>query len=345
MSGAVLDIAEEERRSRAGSQLSLASSPPDSPRSVGSSPDSPREGSSLTRKKDGAPDQWRTDKPAKDLYQGTGFKAALKRSRESPYILANAVYIIYAALILSIDLHPEWDLTYVNNMFVGAAVVHVINAAMYIWVWLDAGYPLVHRIMIPEILNVLEATFYLASASMYRYEGTSGTGSSSSEILYPSESFNPSTYTFDPILHDVQCIEITASIIEMLAAIGWVTTWYFTYQRVPGRGFTFDDPDTWANFTIIAPAVIYIVYNVQLQIDPSNYGADFLYVIADKIYMANAVCYFLASLRDVGWFWFMPTSGRFPFNWRLIYNYPWSPFHRRRTVPQENSVTNLNASL
>jgi hypothetical protein len=33
---------------------------------------------------------------------------------------------------------------------------------------------------------------------------------------------------------------------------------------------------------------------------------------ADKIYMANACFYFSGGMRDVGWFWFMPTAGKFP---------------------------------
>jgi len=281
---------------------------------------------------------WRpdTDKPPKDLYTEVGFDKAWKRTLKTPYIYANAVYVVYAALILSIDLHPEWDLGLINNMYVGAAVVHVVNAAMYIWVWIDAGYPWVHRIMIPEVLNVVEASLYLATASMYGYEGSGGGSYASEGYVVPSDSlgtpsdspgsadsslvyssyYYASSYPEDPILFDVQAIELTASIVEMLAACGWVITWYFTYQRVAGRGWTFDDPDMWSNVSIITPAVIYIVYNVQMQLDPSQYGVNFLYVIADKIYMFNAIAYFIASLRDVGWFWFMPTSGRWPVSWR-----------------------------
>jgi len=302
-------------------------------------------------------DIWDTGKPPKDLYQTIGFKDALKRTYTSPYVYANAVYIVYAAIILSIDLNPQWDLWYINNMFVGAAVVHVVNACMYIYVWLDAGYPLVHRIMIPEFLNILEASLYMATASMYGYEsfGPDDSGSdsesgswldsssmasnssSASAALFlsasssdynSSEYYSSDYYYFDPITHDVQCIELAASLIELLAACGWVTTWYFTYQRVPGRGFTFDDPDMWANCTIIAPAIIYVVYNVQTQLNPASYGYNFLYVTADKIYMANATCYFVASLRDAGWFWFMPTSGSFPY-------LPWSP--KRRSVPAKET--------
>jgi len=266
---------------------------------------------------------WRppVEKPPKDLYTDIGFDKAWKRTWKTPYIYANFVYVVYAALILAIDLHPTWDLDLINNMYVGAAVVHVVNAAMYIYVWIDAGYPLIHRIMIPEVLNVLEASLYLATASMYGYE-TYGEGgsyasegyynSSASADIYASVSYYTSYEAPDPILADVQKIELTASIVEMLAACGWVTTWYFTYQRVPGRGWTLDDPDTWANLSILTPAVIYIVYNAQMQLYPDEYGVNLLYITADKIYMFNAIIYFVASLRDVGWFWFMSTAGRFP---------------------------------
>jgi len=275
--------------------------------------------------------------PSSEEYQGKppwGFELAWRRSSHAPYLYANCVYVIYAALILAVDLNPQWDLNTINNMFVGAAVVHVINAFMYIWVWIDVGFPFRHIIMIPECLNVLEATLYLCTAVMYRYEatGSSDDGSTSSlSLSSPSDdSFNSTSSSlsssslsswsdtssdgtfFDPILHDVQCIELTASLIEMLAAFGWVTSWYFTYLRLPGRGFTLDDPDIWANFTIVIAAVIYIAYNVQLQLDPSQYGADLLYVVADKMYMANALLYLMGSLRDIGWFWFMPTAGKFP---------------------------------
>ncbi len=45
----------------------------------------------------------------------------------------------YASLILTVNSHPEWNISKINNYFLAAGVVHLINALMYIWVWLDAG--------------------------------------------------------------------------------------------------------------------------------------------------------------------------------------------------------------
>lgn len=231
-------------------------------------------------------------------YDEVGFKKAWKGTFRSPYVCANFVYMIYAALILTIDYHqPYWDHDKINKFYVIAAVVHVVNAFMYIWVWKNEGYPLCHKIMIPEFLNILEASLYMCTAMMYGHE------------RYDGDQNDAAT---DPVLRDVQKIEMAASCVELLAACGWATTWYMTYPRQPGRGWTLDDPDIWANVSIITPGVMYIVYNVQLQLHPHRYGGNFLYVIADKIYMGNSVLYFICSLRDVGWFWFLPTAGSFP---------------------------------
>jgi len=255
-------------------------------------------------------DSWRLidEKPTNKIYgDDVGFKKAWKGTWRSPYVCANFVYVIYAALILTIDLHLQvWDHQMMNKFYIAAAVVHVVNALMYIWVWRCEGYPFLHRIMIPEFLNVIEASLYMVTAMMYSHERYDNNVSSTDvQDTIP-------TVGDDPVLRDVQRIEMVASCVELLAACGWATTWYITYPRIPGRGWTFDDPDIWANLSIITPGILYIIYNVQLQLHPHIYGANFLYVIADKIYMGNSLLYFICSLRDVGWFWFMPTAGSFP---------------------------------
>jgi len=253
--------------------------------------------------------------PPTDLFVSIGFGNALQRTWRSPYIYANIVYIAYAALILTVDAHPDLDISTTNDLFMAAAVVHLVNACMYIWVWLDAGYSLRNPLLIADYLNILEAILYLITACMYRYEKNS-----EDESPYASSSSSSSDYSFsesfgdpaDPVLDAVHCIELVAAIVQLFAACGWVTQWYLTYQRVTGRGYTLDDPDIWANFTIIIPSIIYVVYNIQILVDKSQYHTNFSYVTADKIYMCNAVFYFMGGLRDVGWFWFMPTAGKFP---------------------------------
>ncbi|CAM9451535.1 unnamed protein product, partial [Phaeothamnion confervicola] len=80
---------------------------------------------------------------------------------------------------------------------------------------------------------------------------------------------------------------------------------YFTplqqYPRVPGRGWTLDDPDMWAAPTIVLAGAMYVVYNVQIALFPSSYGSDQLYFYADIVYLVNAWLYLFAAMRDVGW--------------------------------------------
>lgn len=247
------------------------------------------------------------EKPPTDLYSTFGFAEAAKRTARSPYFYANIVYIVYATLILVADAHPDLSHDTVNKLFLAAGIVHVVNAIMYCYVWIDAGYSVCNPILIPDYMNILEALLYLTSSCMYPYEGAEPAPPSDS-----SSSVSSSSSSTDPVLTMVHVIELVAAIVQLLAAFGWVTQWYLTYQRVPGRGYTLDDPDVWANLTLVIPSIIYVVYNIQLQLDPTIYQTNFTYIIADKLYMANSLLYLTGGLRDVGWFYFMPTAGSFP---------------------------------
>jgi len=56
----------------------------------------------------------------------------------------------------------------------------------------------------------------------------------------------------DPVTGQVHNIETAASVVECFASFGWVVTWWLTYPRVPGRGWTFDDPvSRWAYLLIV----------------------------------------------------------------------------------------------
>lgn len=116
----------------------------------------------------------------------------------------------------------------------------------------------------------------------------------------------------DSVTYRIQNAEFAAAWVELFAAIGWNLQWILTYRRVPGRGWTLDDPDVTANVTIFVPSVMYVVYYWQIVADRSTYGVNQLYLLADDIYLFNACAYVVASLRDAGWFWWAPTAGRFP---------------------------------
>lgn len=72
---------------------------------------------------------------------------------------------------------------------------------------------------------------------------------------------------------------------------------------------TLDDPDVWANASILVAAAIYLAYNFRVLLHPNMYNTDELYRTGDRWYMCNAIFYLLAATRDCGWFWFMPSFG------------------------------------
>lgn len=177
----------------------------------------------------------------------------------------------------------------VNNLFVASGILHLINSLMYIWAWLPLGFNLCSVVMIPEYLNVIGASIYLYTATLY----------SKTDGSYQ-----------DDVTFTIHHFETAAASIEILAALGWCFTWWLTYPRgQPGRGWTFDDPDIWANIFIVVPSIFYVVYNAQILADPLNYCCNTLYTQGDTLYAIGSVFYLFAALRDDGYFGCMPAGG------------------------------------
>ena len=82
-------------------------------------------------------------------------------------------------------------------------------------------------------------------------------------------------------------------------------------EPTAARGWTFDDPDFHANWSIIMCVILYLVYEVQVYVSTDSYDTNYLYARTDSLYVVNSIFYLFASLRDLGWFWFMPSFGRF----------------------------------
>eukprot|EP00299_Pterocystis_sp_00344_P008429 c3192_g1_i1.p1 GENE.c3192_g1_i1~~c3192_g1_i1.p1 ORF type:complete len:226 (-),score=21.76 c3192_g1_i1:57-734(-) len=163
----------------------------------------------------------------------------------------------------------------------------------------QVGVPATSFLCIPEYLNMIEAGLYIYSA--FHYPEVSNV-----------------TYN-DPRLVHMHYIELAAALVEILAAIGWTYTWWYTYNRaIPARGWTLDDPDLWACLFIVIPSFIYFAYNVQIICNLHEFGSNLLYVKADICYFVGAVCYLLAAMRDAGWFYFMPVAGAW--DWKISKN-------------------------
>jgi hypothetical protein len=54
-----------------------------------------------------------------------------------------------------------------------------------------------------------------------------------------------------------------------------------TYTRTLVRGFTLDDPDTMAYLTTTTNTFIYLVYNIQMNAYPEQYGINQIFIDAD----------------------------------------------------------------
>ena len=90
-----------------------------------------------------------------------------------------------------------------------------------------------------------------------------------------------------------------------------MTSWYLTYIRTLGRGFSLDDPDTIAYLSTTIASIIYFIYNIQINAQPEQYGTNYLYTYADILYFIGACYYIFAVLRDDHWFWFLPFAGQY----------------------------------
>jgi hypothetical protein len=88
-------------------------------------------------------------------------------------------------------------------------------------------------------------------------------------------------------------------------------SWYMTYTRTLGRGFTFDDPDTIAYLTTTISSFIYLRYNIHINIYPEDYGRNISYKYGDILYFIGAFYYIFAALRDENCFWFLPLAGQY----------------------------------
>ncbi|CAF3619419.1 unnamed protein product [Rotaria socialis] len=231
----------------------------------------------------------------------------LRKLLGSRYMLANLVYLIYSIGILIINLHPSFnekpiDTSQVlsknldspvninpdvNGYYIGLGVLHLLSASLYLWAWRDRSW--FDIVMIPEYLNHIEAGLYLWSAFWYSRQDILG-----------------GYYTLA-----VHKIELVATIIELIASFGWIMSWYMTYTRTLGRGFTLDDPDTIAYLTTTISSLVYVVYNIQINLYPEEYGTNMLYKYSDVLYFIGAWYYIFAGLRDENCFWFLPLAGQY----------------------------------
>jgi hypothetical protein len=226
--------------------------------------------------------------------EGDLWKAACTTFR-SRYFYAMLLYLCYATAMVMNNYFGTEDRE--NTVYVLFGVIHVIDAFLFLFSWEDKRFIDVETW--PEYLNIAGSFLYLWSSTTYDnlYEIASDGGVSLSADFFKCRQ-----------------IELVASILEVLATIGWIYVWHkglverfgSDFKTIPGRGYTVYDPDFHASWTLIGGAVLYLIYNIDLSRDPRRYDTSNVYELADIFYFVNAIAYMLSTLRDLGWFWMFP---------------------------------------
>ena len=109
----------------------------------------------------------------------------------------------------------------------------------------------------------------------------------------------------------IRMVKQTSSIEYLPLSRSRIMSWYRTYTRTLGRGFTIEDPDTIAYMLTTISSFIYITYNIQVITDLPQYDTNSSYYTGDIIYSTGAFFYLWANLRDDGWLWWMPVAGQY----------------------------------
>ena len=233
----------------------------------------------------------------KSRVTSTEFRDAYQLTITSKYFYAMLMYLAYAAAMVINNNFGSNDSE--NNVYVIFAILHVVDAYLFLFSWEDKCYTDYETW--PEYLNIMGSLLYLWSSTFY----TTISIISSDGSVSLSDSF-----------YLCRQIELAASALEMLATALWIYVWYAGLidrfgsdfsQHIPGRGLTIYDPDLHASWTLVAGALLYLIYNIDLSRHPRRYDTSQIYVLGDIFYLLNAVAYMIGTLRDLGWFWMIPS--------------------------------------
>lgn len=153
-------------------------------------------------------------------------KLAFSQTIRSRYFYASVVYVAYTyPMYFNVDFSSEKN----NRVYLEFAIVHVVNAFMYAYAWDDKKWNDVE--LVPEYLNIIEASLYLWSATLY-------------PKIYTSDDDNAG---YAAAFYTSRKLELAASAIDVVASFGWVYTWWLGYQKyralpepTSGRGWTIE---------------------------------------------------------------------------------------------------------
>lgn len=246
---------------------------------------------------------------------------------------------------------------YDNDIYFKYGIVHVVSACFYLFAWIGFKNWYEIEVW-PDYLNVVGSALWFTAACYYPNEYVTPTYSLDFynasyyanvtslvnvteggkqvlmnvtvlqlfQYLANNSVSNDDGFGYSSQYYLVRKLELAAAVLEVVAAPLWVWAWYTNYRDsyecldkpTAARGWTFDDPDFHANWSILACTILYLVYECEVYVDKASFGTNYLYELADLLYLLNSLFYLLGCLRDFGWLWFMPAWGRLDASWREV---------------------------
>ncbi len=236
--------------------------------------------------------------------KAAGWRAAFQRSRANPYTAACAVYLVYAVLMLLIDIASVHDTPMWPSLDAGfglLALLHLVNGLQYLFAWHAVGFSICGFTTFAEHFNIAAALLYLASAS-----------------LYAAASAHPATEW------SIAWIELVAAYAELVASFLWVAVWHAhrPTSTTNSSKSLFYDTDAWALALTVVPSIGYCCYNTSVlglllaggPLQPPRHGSPghlsaalsalsspLVYVWSDVLFAAGAVLYLYTWAREDGW--------------------------------------------
>jgi len=187
-----------------------------------------------------------------------------------------------------------------NKQYKAIGVVHTFSTALYVIAWRqyfaqhrDCSRTLKAVLVVPDVLNTLEAIIYAKAAWLYAPISLDPLCDVSAQGSYSCERYLR--------LH---WLELGAACIELAAAAGYIIAWLMVLDdsKWPWRGFSPLDVDLWCQVFMMLPSIVYVRFYIDILNNPSDYAINFEYKVADAMYMVGGVTYILKDLRDNGVF-------------------------------------------
>ena len=216
-------------------------------------------------------------------------------------------YYDYGAYLAPLCSAQGWSP--INEQYVALAGVHVISALVYFFAWYpyfrdhpELSVRMRVGLLAPDVLNFVEAIIYLKGSTRY--------APNSLDPKCDTHGTPPGSWACRAYM-ELHYDEMSASIVELFASVGYCWVWWTIHERRPGRGMTVWDLDAWCQLFLVASSLVYFYYYVDVTAKPNRYATNFEYKTADTMYFVGALMYVAAEMRDQDFFFWLPSLPRF----------------------------------